>query len=444
MKILIRLTAFLCCVVMLLSACADKNVNAPVSEPEITTEPTVTTTTEETPTEVTTTEATTTTTEATTTTVTTTAEATTTTEATTTVPVTTTEATTTTSKWKITDTNEKLYATADLNVRATPEQSGERISHVDKGDLVEVTGWVDNGWARIKFRGEERYVNGKYLSKDKPVEEVTTTAKTTAATTTKATTVTTATTADELSKINELRPDYNYRTCKNLSGDVYVFVFFMDDSESGWTEEEAKRFTENEVIPGLEFLEKQAKKHGVELNMILEKTYTGVEYVNDVIVDISETGYVTVDTLFYAAKHIGYTSDIKMLADLQKKHGPEIVCFTVFNKNGRAYAINPKRGYEINVEEHCVIFAHDLNSSHTEPAGSQASIIAHEMLHLYGAEDLYTPSTRKTLAKAYYPNDIMLVQYYSILDNTLEDTTAFYIGWTDKVPDELYATNWYE
>ncbi len=91
------------------------------------------------------------------------------------------ESTTTEAQWSIEPANETRYATADLNVRATPEQDGERISHVDEGDEVTVTGWVDNGWARIKFRDGEYFVNGKYLSEDKPVVA-------TAATTTEATT----------------------------------------------------------------------------------------------------------------------------------------------------------------------------------------------------------------------------------------------------------------
>lgn len=135
-----------------------------------------------------------TTTEATTTTPEVTTEETTTTIQTTTVATTTTVETEPEPEWIITPADEKLYATADLNVRATPQADGERISHVDKGDLVEVTGWVDNGWARIKFRDSEYFVNGKYLSSEKPKEETTaaTTVATTVATTTNAATIATA------------------------------------------------------------------------------------------------------------------------------------------------------------------------------------------------------------------------------------------------------------
>ncbi len=86
---------------------------------------------------------------------------------------TTTEAVTTQTqpKWIIEDTDEEWYATKDLNVREEPKSGANRITHVDEGDLVYVTGWVDNGWARIRIKGGEYYISGKYLSKEKPVEE---------------------------------------------------------------------------------------------------------------------------------------------------------------------------------------------------------------------------------------------------------------------------------
>lgn len=115
----------------------------------------------------------------------TTAEETTTAEQTTAVTTTTEETTTeaTTTLWyEVTPASEKLYATADLTVRAEPDKSSKRISHVDKGDLIEVTGYTNNGWARIKFRDGEYFVNASYLSQEKPLEEVTTAATTIATT----------------------------------------------------------------------------------------------------------------------------------------------------------------------------------------------------------------------------------------------------------------------
>lgn len=247
---------------------------------------------------------------------------------------------------------------------------------------------------------------------------------------------------EELNEINKLRVDYDLGTCRNLSGNVSVILFYMDDFESKWTADEITSFTNNEVKPGLAFLEKEAKSYGVELDLSIKQCYSSIFYDDEVILNIKETGLATVDVLSQAAHGLNFSSDEEMIADFKSQYGTEVVCFTIFNKNGTAYAINPRRGQSMQIEEHCIIFAYDLNSNHKDPIGSQSSIVAHEMLHLFGAEDFYATANRKTLAKKYYPADIMLGANYYIITNNIGDATAFYIGWTDEVPDVLYDENW--
>ena len=71
----------------------------------------------------------------------------------------------------------------------------------------------------------------------------------------------------DLSSINQLREDYHLGTCKELKGNVSVILFYIDDFESRWAEAEIDRFTKKEVMPGLAFLEQEAKKYGIELNL---------------------------------------------------------------------------------------------------------------------------------------------------------------------------------
>lgn len=140
----------------------------------------------------------------------------------------------------------------------------------------------------------------------------------------------------------------------------------MNDFESSWTADEITSFTNNEVKPGLVFLEKEANLRGIDLNLSIKQNYS---------------------SLFY-------------------------------------------------------IFAYDLTSNRNDSVGSQSSLVAHEMLHLFGAEDFYTTTNRKTIAGTYYIADIMLSASYYIITNNISDATAFYIGWTDEVPDVLYNENW--
>ena len=248
----------------------------------------------------------------------------------------------------------------------------------------------------------------------------------------------------DLSLINQLREDYNFGTCKKLSGNVAVILFYMDDFESSWTDAETDRFTQNEVLPGLDFLEQEAKKHGIELNLTVKGSYSSIYYGDEVITSVGNTGFATADVLWEAAVQINYSSSAKMIEAFKSKYKTdEAVCFTIFNKGGTSYAINPKRDADMKVDEHCIVFARELNTVKNGPDGQQAAVVAHEMLHLYGAEDFYASAPRKSLAKKYYPSDIMLSAAYDIKTNTIEAATAFYIGWTDTVPSVIEEEGWY-
>ena len=74
--------------------------------------------------------------------------------------------------------------------------------------------------------------------------------------------------------------------------------------------------------------------------------------------------------------------------------------------------------------------------------GYQSSVTVHEMLHLFGAEDLYKGASRKSLAKKLYPADIMLAANYDVDTNNIGEATAFYVGWTNDVPEVIHDKNW--
>ncbi len=250
-------------------------------------------------------------------------------------------------------------------------------------------------------------------------------------------------TSETENAVDKLREDYNLGACKNLSGDVAVILFYMEDSQDNWSETQAEHFTATQIKPALAFLENEANKRGINLKLSIKETHLNVFYNENVIRSVKETGLATADVLWIAANGIGYTSDNRMIESKKSQYGTdEVICLTVFNKDGTSYALNPKRGTSVNAAEHCIVFAYDYNSDRSEPEGAQASVIAHEILHLYGAEDFYDTASRKALASKYYPFDIMLGAEYNINLNNVGDATAFYIGWTNNVPDPVYNENW--
>lgn len=70
--------------------------------------------------------------------------------------------------------NQTVYATTEVNVRASYSTSSSRIGSLQKGQSVTRTGIGNNGWSRVTFNGQTGYINSQYLTTTKPAEEPTT------------------------------------------------------------------------------------------------------------------------------------------------------------------------------------------------------------------------------------------------------------------------------
>ena len=57
-----------------------------------------------------------------------------------------------------------VVTTQELNVRTAPSASSKVVDKVRQGDVVTVVS-INNGWAKIVHKKQERYVSSKYLSK---------------------------------------------------------------------------------------------------------------------------------------------------------------------------------------------------------------------------------------------------------------------------------------
>ena len=66
--------------------------------------------------------------------------------------------------YTITDAEGTMRVTDSLNVREEPDASSRKVGQLSAGDIVTVTGIVSNGWVRIIYEREERYVSGEYLA----------------------------------------------------------------------------------------------------------------------------------------------------------------------------------------------------------------------------------------------------------------------------------------
>ena len=66
----------------------------------------------------------------------------------------------------------KMYATTDVNIRANDNLKSEVVAVLKRGDTIEVFERQNNGWSRVLYKNQIRYIYSDYLSKKKPREEV--------------------------------------------------------------------------------------------------------------------------------------------------------------------------------------------------------------------------------------------------------------------------------
>ena len=120
----------------------------------------------------------------------------------------------------------------------------------------------------------------------------------------------------------------------------------------------------------------------------------------------------------------------------------QIAYVVMLDKGGRSYSL-PYSGRNRDVSadyelEYSVIFSGFTDTSRD----SASDTVAHELLHLFGAQDYYYPESRKALAEQYYPKDIMLCDMPDLEYFTLEAFTAYTLGWTDEIPDVCQEPGW--
>ena len=245
----------------------------------------------------------------------------------------------------------------------------------------------------------------------------------------------------------EYRPYYLLGNCKNLKGNPLVVLLFVDDDESNWSAEEVTEYTDKYVKEGLAYLEDKAKEWGVYLNFTVKSYSTPLSdytlrYDGSVIKDLRINGS-SKDVLDQAAYDMGYSSNWELYSKFRTEHknnDDDVIFLTFLNKAGKSYTRHMISTGQTSYSEHCVIFSDYLEG---DSFGCKASTVAHELLHLFGAEDFYD-GCREILAYKTYPKDIMLWMPTEAYENEIGDFTAYTVGWTDTTPQICYNEYWWK
>ena len=231
-----------------------------------------------------------------------------------------------------------------------------------------------------------------------------------------------------------------------LSGKILVVTIFTSDLKGSWDlsekhDKDLRQTVWNDLDIATEFIEDSAADYGryVEFIWDFEKN-KDLEYEAELSIDAFETLYSPSYTPFYETIDGLVPTD-----ELMKKYGANgIVYFMFFDDEfqedrrscSRPYYGHPKYNYEVSFI--------NMNRSFWE---TRPSSVAHEMLHLFGAPDLYFANSHDLgITQEYVDyaaesnlNDIMRivsdpetgVEYADRIVNKITDITAYYVGLTD-------------
>ena len=208
-----------------------------------------------------------------------------------------------------------------------------------------------------------------------------------------------------------------------LRGKVAVITFFVKSFSGDFSEKTLNQYY-RELQTAFSMLEKEAHQRGVFLKL------DGYHYHLDMPPDTSpKSGYAVIRSFLSI-------STLKEAQDYFKKNMDvdQVSLVVVYDKYDRSFAKqhnfkNSKAVYKLPV-----IFQ--------GRSGYSAYTIAHELLHQFGAEDLYYPKKICECAEYYLRDSIMGIGKRDVVD----DFTAYLIGWKDTVSAKtwhfLNASTW--
>lgn len=263
-----------------------------------------------------------------------------------------------------------------------------------------------------------------------------------------------------------LDDDYDYSdvSCLNgplgsageCEGETLVITILADDDYTSWdltnatdrqTFDDAVEFTR---MAG-DYISENAKEYGIEADfingddnsdLVYYMTYTGDATDIDAY---DEDADEDIDSEFYTWINENIEPD---LPDLMSEYNADNVIFlALINSPWDCETVSCTRTWYEGAPypyEICYMFMHSEDIEETPSA------FAHEMLHTFGAPDLYTTDEEYAITQDYvdyldstWSNELMYTTYdsetwephYSYISNDITEITAYYIGWIDSSED---------
>lgn len=228
-------------------------------------------------------------------------------------------------------------------------------------------------------------------------------------------------------------------SAKELKGKVLLLVCFISTPDNSWDS-----FEKDEILTKLSEAEKwlatQSNKYNINIDFSQGILNNGEDIIFDTIEAGMGIGNERIDWVYRVMKKIGYKNSKQAYRRIKRKYQADNIAVIIMAKGGGTpYSMRYRKGYDKKkyFMEGTIVY----NTYSNGAPMPLSAVIAHELLHLYGAWDLYKTyaqtTDRQQKAQELYPNDIMLRVDHSFNNLSIDNLTAWLIGW-NKNQEEIF------
>lgn len=241
------------------------------------------------------------------------------------------------------------------------------------------------------------------------------------------------------------RPGMPWRRtpCPPLRGRVVLVSLFVGADGRGWSDDEAARHLAS-LARAARWMEEEAGRYGVEVGVGVADVYFAVDGETAEEVDIlvaqsggevglfeADMGIRAIALMSRAAASLGFRDAVDFVQEVAARlPGATVAWLVHLRLAGRSYAVPLDR---TDLEGISLAFCHARQANFTEPLirppVPRAAVLAHEILHLFGAQDKYGWPLSHFREGGVTGRDVMRLESERLSDLRIDPLTAAELGW---------------
>lgn len=241
------------------------------------------------------------------------------------------------------------------------------------------------------------------------------------------------------------RPGMPWRRtpCPPLRGRVVLVSLFLGADGRGWADDEVARHLAS-LERAARWMEEEAGRYGVEVGVGVADVYFAVDGETSEEVDIqvaqsggevglfeADMGVRAITLMSRAAASLGFRDAVDFVQEVAARlPGATVAWLLHLRLAGRSYAVPLDR---TDLEGVSLAFCHARQANFTEPLirppVPRAAVLAHEVLHLFGAQDKYGWPLSHFRPGGVTDRDVMRLESERLPDLRVDPLTATELGW---------------